>query len=344
MMIEVEGLTRYYGEFPAVQDVSFSIGERVIVGFLGLNGAGKSTVLQILGGLLMPSAGKVTVGGVDAFEAPDSLRRTIGYLPENPPLYDDMRVRDFLVWCGEIKGMSRARAEKRLPEVLKICQLEEVAPRVISTLSHGFKKRVGIAQAIIHEPQLVILDEPISGLDPVQIVEMREVLKRLKATCTVLISSHILSEIAQTCDRVLVLHGGRLVADGNQAELQGKIESSFRLELELRGDVAVVEEVARSLSSVVSVDVDSAGDDLVRADIQFAGDDERELLIASLVEQGVGVRGVVEDVSNQLENVFMGLTREGGGQTLKTREPVSSGSAQRRGEDGIVDERATEEE
>ncbi len=319
MMIEVEGLTRYYGEFPAVQDVSFSIGERVIVGFLGLNGAGKSTVLKVLGGLLMPSAGKVTIGGVDATDAPDSLREKIGFLPEDPPLYDDMRVNEFLVWCGEIKGMSRKRAEKRLPEVLRVCQLEEVAGRVIGTLSHGYKKRVGIAQAIIHEPELVILDEPISGLDPVQIVDMRNVLRELKKSCTVLISSHILSEISQTCDRVLVLHGGQIVGEGSETDLKGRLESTVRIELNLRGDASTVETIARAFESVVSIDTNELEDGLVRTTVQFTGSDDREDLIQRLVEGGIGIRGVEEDVSSQLEDVFIGLTKDGGGQTIASR-------------------------
>lgn len=318
MMIEVEGLTRYYGEFPAVQDVSFSIGERVIVGFLGLNGAGKSTVLKVLGGLLMPSAGKVTIGGVDAIDAPDSLREKIGFLPEDPPLYDDMRVNDFLVWCGEIKGLDRARAEKRLPEVLRICQLDEVARRVIGTLSHGYKKRVGIAQAIIHEPELVILDEPISGLDPVQIVDMRKVLRELKKTCTVLISSHILSEISQTCDRVLVLHGGQIVAEGSETDLKGRLEAAVRIELTLRGDIVTVDEVAAALDSIVSIETHEIQDGLIRAEVQFSGD-QREELVQKLVDAGVGIRGVREDVSSKLEDVFLGLTKDGGGQTIASR-------------------------
>ncbi|MEX1369513.1 MAG: ABC transporter ATP-binding protein, partial [Nannocystaceae bacterium] len=204
-MIEASGLTRYYGDFAALSDASFTIEDREIVGFLGLNGAGKSTVLKILAGLLQPSAGSVKVGGVDASTDPDALRRKIGFLPEEPPLYREMRVREFLQWCGELKGCSKAEVRKALPTVLKTCDLEAMADRVIGELSHGYKKRVGIAQAIIHRPEVVILDEPISGLDPQQIVEMRKVVRSLKEHATVLISSHILSEIEQTCDRILVI-------------------------------------------------------------------------------------------------------------------------------------------
>src|SRR5262245_11695542 len=233
-MIEATGLTRYYGDFPALQDASFTIADREIVGLLGLNGAGKSTAMRILAGLLLPSAGTVRVGGVDAVADPDALRRKIGFLPEEPPLYREMRVREFLQWCGEIKGRSRAEVKKAMPEVLATCDIEHVADRVIGELSHGYKKRVGIAQAIVHRPEVVILDEPISGLDPQQIVEMRKVVRSLKEFATVLISSHILSEIEQTCDRILVIHQGKLVAEGSEEELGARGERDRNVSVVVR--------------------------------------------------------------------------------------------------------------
>ena len=308
-MIEVKGLTRYYGDFPAVRDVSFTIGENVIVGFLGLNGAGKSTVLKVLGGILMPSAGLVKIAGVDALEAPDSTRKTIGYLPEEPPLYREMKVAEFLRWCGQIRGMAAADVEKRLPEVMKICQLTHVADRVILELSHGYKKRVGIAQAIIHNPKLVILDEPISGLDPVQIVEMRDVLKTLKTTCTVLVSSHILSEISQTCDRILVLHEGRIVAEGSESDLKRRLRGKLAVEYVVRGDKADVQKIIAAVEGVSSCEV-KTDDDLVSAHVVF-DQDVREAAAAALVAAGFGLRAMYERTSSELEEVFIGLTREG---------------------------------
>lgn len=308
-MIEVKGLTRYYGDFPAVRDVSFTIGENVIVGFLGLNGAGKSTVLKVLGGLLMPSAGTVRIDGVDALEAQDSARRAIGYLPEDPPLYKEMRVGEFLSWCGRVRGMSASDVAQRLPEVLKICQLTHVADRVILELSHGYKKRVGIAQAIIHRPKLVILDEPISGLDPVQIVEMREVLKALKTSCTVLVSSHILSEISQTCDRILVLHGGRIVAEGTEGELRARLRGKLAVEYVVRGDEAALAGAIEGVAGVARVDVKASGED-VTAHVVF-DQDVREQVARALVEQGFGLRAMFERTSSELEEVFLGLTRDG---------------------------------
>jgi len=322
-MIEVENLTKYYGHHCGLEDVSFSIDERAIVGFLGLNGAGKSTLFEILSGLSMPSSGRVTVDGVDAVEAPDSLRGRIGYLPEEPPLYDEMRVDDFLEWGGRIKGCSRSEVEDRLPEVAEVCDIADMTDRLIDTLSHGYRKRVGIAQAIIHDPELVVLDEPISGLDPVQIVDMRDVLERLREACTVLVSSHILSEISQTCDRVLVLHEGRLVADGTERELAETIGGGLRVSIELRGGDDAIE--------AVFSDHDSARDWTRVGDVEGGGtyevqlnSDDREALVEELVEAGVGVRALAE-TETELEQAFLGFTGEG-------ERPSSSGEGSGRSE------------
>ncbi len=304
-MIQVSGLTRYYGSHPAVRDVSFRIESNEIVGFLGLNGAGKSTTLKVLAGLLLPNAGSVRIDDVDALEAPDSIRARIGFLPEDPPLYTEMRVRDFLLWAGRIKGRSDSQIKARMAEVLKICQISHVADRVIDTLSHGYRKRVGIAQAIIHEPDLVILDEPISGLDPVQIVEMRDVIKALKKHCTVLISSHILSEISQTCDRILVLNDGRLVAQGTEDELSNRMAGSNEIVLTVRGSRDALDKVLSDSGSVLDHDVRPQGD-VWRATVNMAQDD-REKLVWELVGAGLGLRSL-GDSEAELEEIFLGLT------------------------------------
>ncbi len=307
-MIEVEGLTRYYGDFAAVQDASFSIGEREIVGFLGLNGAGKSTILKVLAGLLMPSAGIVRVGGVDALEDPDALRTKIGFLPEEPPLYREMQVREFLRWVGQAKGCSAKDVDAELPKVIELCDLGTMQHKVISELSHGYRKRVGIAQAIIHRPEVVILDEPISGLDPQQIVEMRKVVRSLKERATVLISSHILTEVAVTCDRVLVIHGGRIVAEGSTEELAEQQGGGGSVTLSLRGTVSAVKE-ALSSSDVVT-DFEVAQDEgLVRAVVTLDGGERaRDALVAHIVAAGLGVFAVADTVS-ELEQAFLQLTR-----------------------------------
>ncbi len=307
-MIEVEGLTRYYGDFPAVQDASFSIGEREIVGFLGLNGAGKSTILKVIAGLLMPSAGTVVVGGVDALENPDALRTKIGFLPEEPPLYREMRVDEFLRWVGQAKGCTKAQVDEELPKVIELCDLGSMQHKVIDELSHGYRKRVGIAQAVIHRPQVVILDEPISGLDPQQIVEMRRVVRSLKERATVLISSHILSEVAVTCDRVLVIHRGRIVAEGSTDALAHREGSGGALTLTLHGTADAVSATLQASEMVSSFDVHE-GDGVVRANVTLRpGDEARTQLVASLVAAGLGVFAV-QDAVSELEQAFLQLTR-----------------------------------
>jgi ABC-2 type transport system ATP-binding protein len=309
-MIEAIGLTRYYGDFPALQDASFTIADREIVGLLGLNGAGKSTAMRILAGLLLPSAGTVKVGGVDAVADPDALRRKIGFLPEDPPLYREMRVRELLQWCGEVKGRSRAAVKKAMPEVLATCDIEHVADRVIAELSHGYKKRVGIAQAIIHRPEVVILDEPISGLDPQQIVEMRKVVRSLREFATVLISSHILSEIEQTCDRILVIHHGRLVAEGSEDELGARQDHARRLTLTVRGREDTLREVLGRATLVERYELATGENDPVehRATVVLTGD-RREELVRALVEAGLGLRALGETRS-ELERKFLQVTAE----------------------------------
>jgi ABC-2 type transport system ATP-binding protein len=218
-MIRARNLSKSYGGKRALGPVSFEINDGETVGFLGLNGAGKTTALRILACDLRPSAGTVEVGGADAVTEPHEVRKKVGFLPENPPLYTDMTVTDYLRFAGELRGMSPAQVKKRMPEVLEITDLTEVATDLIGTLSHGFRQRVGVAQAIVHQPKFLILDEPTRGLDPVQIVEMRNLIHDLKQNHTVLISSHILTEISQTCDRLLVLGKGALLGSGSEQEL-----------------------------------------------------------------------------------------------------------------------------
>jgi ABC-2 type transport system ATP-binding protein len=226
-MIRAKDLTKFYGGKRALGPVSFEISDGETVGFLGLNGAGKTTALRILACDLRPSAGSIEVGGVDVVADPHEVRKKIGFLPENPPIYPDMRVDDYLLFAGELRGMSRDAIKKRMGSVLDLTDLHEVSEEPIGTLSHGFRQRVGVAQAIIHGPQFLILDEPTRGLDPVQIVEMRKLIHDLKEKHTVLISSHILTEISQTCDRLLILGRGRVLGVGSEGELAGK-ESEIR--------------------------------------------------------------------------------------------------------------------
>lgn len=308
-MIQVDNLTRYYGERRAVDAASFSIGANEVVGFLGLNGAGKTTTLKVLAGLLPPSDGTVMLDGVDIASAPVTLRAQIGYLPEDTPLHLEMTVSGFVRFVGGLRGMSGRDLDARLPDVLAKTQLTEVATTVIGELSHGYRKRVGIAQAIVHQPRLVILDEPISGLDPVQIVEMRKVIQGLKSECTVLVSSHILSEISQTCDRILVLNKGRLVAQGTEQELAGRFHIGGSVDLSLRTDAATARGLIEGLEGVKKFIVLAERDDIIDVRVSMSGD-VREELVALMVDAGVGVRRV-DSAHDELEEIFIDLTRPG---------------------------------
>ncbi len=311
-MIEVESLSRFYGERKAVDDVSFSISSGEVVGLLGLNGAGKSTTLKVLAGLILPSQGTVKVDGVDMGDAQVAIRARIGFLPEDPPLYTEMTVREFLFFVGGLRGMGRSAIVARLPAVLDIAQLGSVVDRVIGELSHGFRKRVGIAQAIIHSPKLVILDEPISGLDPVQIVDMRSVIRNLAKESTVLVSSHILNEISQTCDRLLVLNEGRLVGEGSEAELSASFACAGVVELSVRGAADQAKSVIEAIQGVTAVvcEAEQAGG---VTDLRVSmSEDCREAIVLTLVAAGMGVRRL-EDVGDELESIFLDLTKASGG-------------------------------
>ena len=305
-MIRVENLTRYYGEFAALDGVSFELAEGEIVGLLGLNGAGKSTTLKILAGMITPSLGSVRIGAVDLLTDPDQVRASIGFLPEEPPLYRDMTVSQFLDHAGRIKGMSAAAVHERLPSVIATCQLTGREHQLIGTLSHGYKKRVGIAQAIIHRPKLIILDEPISGLDPAQIVEMRQVVRRLAEGAAVIVSSHILSEISQTCDRILVVHGGKLVAQGTEAELVARSGSHEKLLVTVRGDSAAFVDWLSTQPQVARATRRDAPAGFAKAEVALTGD-TREALLAAVVAKGFGLR-LVEAPEDELEEIFLAFT------------------------------------
>ena len=309
-MIEVRNLTRYYGEFAALRDVSFELNEGEIVGLLGLNGAGKSTALMMLAGLLAPSSGAVIIDGVDLQDDP-TLRARIGVLTEEPPLYTEMTVNAFLRHIGRINGMSSEHVDQRLPVVIELADLRGREEQVIGTLSHGYKKRVGIAQAIIHDPKLVILDEPISGLDPAQIVEMRKVVRNLGKSHAVIISSHILSEVSQTCDRILVIGAGELVAQGTEEELNQLMDQakrSTKLLITVRDpDGGFPGWLAKS-ELVTSADMQSSRAGMATALIGMESD-VREDLLLQIAQAGFGLR-LVREPEDELEEIFLGLTQE----------------------------------
>lgn len=307
-MIVVESVSKFYGARQALKDISFEIEKGEVVGFLGLNGAGKTTMLKILSGLLLPSAGGFRIDGVDGLKEPREVRRRIGFLPDRPPLYEDMTVRQTLAYAGRLNGVEKARIDRRVDEVVEATNLTEVKDDLVAWLSHGFRQRVGIAQTIVHDPDLVILDEPISGLDPVQIVDMRGLVKSLAEKHTVLLSSHILAEISQTCDQLLVLSQGRIVARGTEADLKDMMRSNV-VELIVRTGPEKASLVAKAVEGVAVNRCEDTGHGLVRLLVEVEREETRELLVAELVREGVPVRRVAE-VETGLESVFIKLTGE----------------------------------
>ncbi len=226
-MIQTVGLTKYYGNFKALDNVSFEVKDGEIVGLLGLNGAGKTTCLRMLTGYLIPSEGETIINGRNTFADPLAVKAELGYLPEVPPLYPELTVQDYLQFVARLRGIEEERFEDEFLRVTKIADLTPARRSLIRNLSLGYRKRVGIAQALIGSPPVLILDEPVSGLDPRQIVEMRKLIRNLAGKHTVLISSHILTEVSRTCDRVLVIHKGKLAGELKGQELQDKLEEKF---------------------------------------------------------------------------------------------------------------------
>jgi len=290
-MVHLSDVTKYYGRKRALGPVSFEIERGDTVGFLGLNGVGKTTLLKILACGLRPSSGTVTIDGLDILDDPHEVRKRVGYLPELPPVYGDMTVGDYLNFAGRIRGLTPEAVARRIPEVEEYARIAEVHDMPARNLSQGYRQRVGVAQAIIHDPDLLILDEPTHDLDPVQIMEMRGMIRALKDSHTILISSHILPEISQTCDRLLILNDGEIVASGTEEELGEKLFTSRRLDVTVRlgaakaedGDRAVAVAAARAAiaraAGVTGVQIpDSPGSaacDTAAVNFQVAGDSDR---------------------------------------------------------------------
>ena len=270
LMIEVKGLTKYYGEHAAIHDLNFAIDRGEVIGFLGLNGAGKTTTLKILGCVLLPTAGEVTVDGIDIARDPHAVRRRIGFLPDTPPLYGEMTVGRYLTFAAELRGVPKTEAARAVAEAEEKTATREVHDQLISSLSHGYRQRVGVAQALVHKPQLLILDEPTSGLDPVQIVEMRATIKVLRGEHTILLSSHILSEISQTCDRLLVIQNGEIVAQGSEQELATQLGGGGTIEIEVVGAATRAIEVARTVTGIGECSIIREGDGVALVSLQGA--------------------------------------------------------------------------
>ena len=312
MSIVVRNLVKKYGDNPAINDISFEVKTGEIVGFLGPNGAGKTTTMKIITCYMPPTSGSVEVDGCDIFDKSLEVRRKIGYLPELNPLYLDMNALDYLEYSAQLHGLRGSTVRQRIKEMVQVCGLEDVRHKDISEMSKGYRQRVGLAQAMIHDPDVLILDEPTSGLDPNQIVEIRTLIRQLGRAKTVILSTHILSEVQATCDRVLIIHEGSIVADGTPARLQHEFRGADTLTVELKTHAThPVEEIAsklRMIAHVTDIILLSHGDDVTRFEIHVnKGNDIRESVFRIAVSEG-WILLELNRRATTLEEVFHKLT------------------------------------
>jgi len=309
-MIEVEGLTKYYGPVTAIKDVTFSVDRGEIVGFLGPNGAGKTTTMRVLSCYMPATSGKARVAGYDVFTDSIQVRRRIGYLAENVPVYGEMTVAGYLDFVAEVKGVGRSERRRRVADVMARCLIDDVRDRLIGKLSKGYRQRVGLAQALVSDPEVLILDEPTIGLDPKQIIEIRQLIKSLAGQHTVILSSHILPEVSMVCSRVIIINEGRIVAVDSPENLTSQLAQSARIQLQVEGPAEAVSQELRRLPGVLGVEqkavVNGVGTFVVESERDR--DLRRELARAVVGRQW----GLLElrPVALTLEDIFIRLVTE----------------------------------
>ena len=307
-MIEVKDLVKSYGGHMAVDHLSFTVRDGQIYGFLGPNGAGKSTTMNIMTGYLGATSGEVLINGHNILEEPEAAKSDIGYLPEIPPLYTDMTVREYLDFAASLKKIPRATRAEAVAEAMELVKVADVNGRLIKNLSKGYRQRVGMAQAILGKPQVIILDEPTVGLDPKQIIEIRDMIRGLGKKHTVILSSHILSEVSAICDQILIISKGELVASDTPDGLQAKLKGAGELELCVKGTAAQLKTLLSNLDGVESFTTTEAEDGTVLAQVSEKADcDIREPLFYELAENRMPLLGM-EKKTGSLEDIFLQLT------------------------------------
>ncbi|TKJ42508.1 ABC transporter [candidate division LCP-89 bacterium B3_LCP] len=308
-MIDVKNLSKSYGETLAVDNISFEVQKGEILGFLGPNGAGKTTTMKILTCFMPPTSGDVTIDGLPIWQDSLEIRQKIGYLPEQNPLYHDMSVLDYLRFVAELRRIPKESVKSRIKYIVEVCGLKEVITRIIGELSKGYRQRVGLAQAMIHDPQILILDEPTSGLDPNQIVEIRNLIRELGKEKTVILSTHILSEVQATCNRAIIVNEGEIVADGALADLQSTFHGLDKINLEIKAPENGCAEKLRAIDYVKQVTEKEAADELHQYVVEVEkGHDLREQIFDLSVREGWKLLELHQE-STSLEDVFRQLTR-----------------------------------
>lgn len=307
MDIVVENITKRYGPQKAVDDVSFTVRTGEILGFLGPNGAGKSTTMKAITCYLAPNEGDIRVGGISIHDDPQAIKNSIGYLPESNPLYTDMPVINYLQFIAKIHGIESSHVKQRIREMVEVCGLEGEKHKKIGELSKGFRQRVGLAQALIHDPEVLVLDEPTTGLDPNQIVEIRELIRKIGKEKTVLLSSHILAEVEATCDRILIINKGKIVADGTAKDLRKRAEGKEILRTGIHGgEEKAVQDALRKLGNVEMVELLARGENLFEVHSK-AGHSSVKEVFDMCVDKGWYLTQLTP-TETRLEDIFRELT------------------------------------
>ena len=329
-MIKVEHLTKYYGDFLAVDDLSFQIAEGHVYGFLGPNGAGKTTTMNIMTGCLSPTSGRVTVGGSDILTEPEQAKRLIGYLPEQPPLYLNETPLEYLRFVGEAKGLRGEELDRQISEVIGQVKIREVAHRRISALSKGYRQRVGIAQALLGSPKVIILDEPTVGLDPLQIIEIRDLIRQLGQAHTVILSSHILSEVQAICEKILIIAHGKLLAFGEPDQLERSLLSAGEIDFTTEADEQTVRSILSRVDDITDIALEKKGSGLLSARVHTDSRDiyavSRALFFAFASRRKALLEMTLKKAS--LEDIFIELTESGDPAAQPQTEPEESEAKQ----------------
>ena len=307
-MIEVENLSKHYGPTQAVTDVSFRVEKGEVLGFLGPNGAGKTTTMRVITGYLPPSEGTVRVAGFDVVEQPIEAKRRTGYLPETPPVYPDMTVNEYLTFVGHIKGVQRRDLKQRIDEITEKCAIADVRHRQTGKLSKGYRQRVGLAQAMIHNPDVLVLDEPTAGLDPKQIIETRELIKNLAGQHTVVLSTHILPEVSKTCERVVVINGGKVVAVGKPDELTRRLQGFETVLVTAQGPANDIKERMERVAGVDLVEQKDAADSHVTFEVHAHKDQDVRSELARAIVESQWKLLELRATALSLEDIFLKLT------------------------------------
>jgi len=330
-MIKVEGLTKRYARHVAVDDISFEVGKGEIVGFLGPNGAGKTTTMRVLTCFMPPTSGKASVAGFDVLQDPFEVKKRIGYLPETPPLYPEMEVGEYLTFVARLKGIAANEAAKRVDDAAGRCALGDVKNKLIAKLSKGYRQRVGLAQAILHNPDVLILDEPTSGLDPKQIIETRELIASLSGDHTIILSTHILSEVEHSCQKVLIINRGRIVASESVTNLTSKMRGAGpdMVSIEVQAEhlnPADVRQRFEQITGVSRVEVKDTRDSAVTLEVEsLSGQSVRPLLAKAVVQAGWNLQEM-RGINLSLEDIFLQLTGGSAAASPALESPATNNS------------------